>query len=73
MGVNRWIFESEDEAKQFTVFIRTDGLRYVDDIDVTTLSRVKPVIVDELLRLLVDLRGPKDAALETEPQASAPQ
>jgi two-component system CheB/CheR fusion protein len=34
---------------------------------------VKPVNVDELMRLLSDLRSPKDSSLEAEPQAPARQ
>jgi hypothetical protein len=39
LGVNRWVFETEDEAEQFTVSIRTDMPKYLDDVDVTTLRR----------------------------------
>jgi hypothetical protein len=39
LGVNPWVFETEDEATQLTISIRTDMPKYLDDVDVTTLRR----------------------------------
>jgi hypothetical protein len=39
LGMNRWVFETEDEAEQFTVSIRTNTPKYLDDVHVTTLRR----------------------------------
>jgi hypothetical protein len=38
IGLRPWVFETEDDAAQLTVPIRTDTPRYLDDVDVLTLG-----------------------------------